>query len=96
MPVDCGVRLVIRRNGNSALSVSQYFGSRAFRGGPVWGVTPRPGLNVGYPLTADLNVGPNVRTKKENRTVFNATAPGLLPYPPFSSHHVSARRNGPK
>lgn len=94
--MNCGVRLVIRRNGNSALSVP---GLRV-KGGQGWpclggcDATPRP-PKVGYPLTADLNVRPNVRTKTEG-TVFNATAQGLLPPRPSPSHHAPARRNGPK
>lgn len=79
MSVNCGVRLVIRRNGNSALSVPGLRVKGRARGGPVreGDATPRA-PKVGYPLMADLNVRPKVRTKNEG-TVLNAAAPGFLP-----------------
>lgn len=82
MSVNCGVRLVIRRNGNSALSVPGLRVKGRARGGPVRGgdATPRA-PKVGYPLMADLNVRPKVRTK--TRESFSTPRPQAccLPLP---------------
>ena len=96
MSVKYGVHLVIRRNGNSALSVPGPRVKGAVRGHPVreGDATPRP-PEVGYPLTADLNVRPIVRTKNKG-TPFSTPRSQACCLPLSPSSHHPTRRNGPK